>query len=88
MATTSDKKSIWPPFNLPEFSVLLFLKWSKDGSWYRLWTTLLKIHKAFLDMSSVELDGSHTPVKRGGEAVGYQGRKKAKRVRLLPIRSR
>ncbi len=26
-------------------------------------------------MSSVELDGSHTPCKNGGEAVGYQKRK-------------
>ena len=34
-------------------------------------------------MSSVELDGSHTPVKRGGQAVGYQGRKKAKTTNML-----
>ena len=26
-------------------------------------------------MSSVEFDGSHTPAKNGGDAVGYQGRK-------------
>ncbi|MBK8444551.1 MAG: hypothetical protein IPL35_14565 [Sphingobacteriales bacterium] len=29
-------------------------------------------------MSNVEFDGSHTPVKRGGQAVGYQGRKACK----------
>ena len=29
-------------------------------------------------MSSVEFDGSHTPAKNGGDAVGYQGRKAAK----------
>jgi hypothetical protein len=29
----------------------------------------------YLDMSSIELDGSHTPAKNGGDAVGYQGRK-------------
>jgi transposase len=60
-----------------------FSRWSKDGSWHRLWTTLLKIYKRILDMSSVELDGSHTPAKRGGQAVGYHGRKKAKTTNML-----
>ena len=60
-----------------------FSRWSKDGSCYRLWTTLLKIYKRILDMSSVALDGSHTFAKRGGEAVGYQGRKKAKTTNML-----
>jgi transposase len=60
-----------------------FSKWSKDGSWYRLWIALLKIYKSFLDMSSVALDGSHTLAKRGGESVGYQGRKKAKTTNML-----
>ena len=60
-----------------------FSKWSKDGSWYKLWTAVLKINKAILDMSSTELDGSHTPAKRGGEAVAYQGRKKAKTTNML-----
>ena len=32
-------------------------------------------HRRNLDLSCVQLDGSHTPCKRGGEAVGYQGRK-------------
>lgn len=49
-------------------------RWSKDGSWKRMWTELLRINKGSLDLSSIQLDGSHTPVKRGGEAVGYQCR--------------
>ena len=36
-----------------------FNRWSKDGSWQRMWTQLLKINKAQLDMSSVQFDGSH-----------------------------
>jgi hypothetical protein len=36
-------------------------------------------------MSSIQLDGTHTPAKRGGEAVGYQGRKKSKTSNLLII---
>lgn len=34
-------------------------------------------------MSSVQLDGSQTPVKRGGIAVGYQNRKKCKTSNIL-----
>ena len=60
-----------------------FSKWSKDGSLYRLWTTYLKSVKYLLDMSSTQLDGSHTIAKRGGQAVGYQGRKKAKTTNML-----
>lgn len=51
-----------------------FKKWCKDGSWKRVWTNLLAKKKACLDLSSAQLDGSHTCSKGGGEAVGYQGR--------------
>ncbi len=60
-----------------------FNKWSKDGSWKQMWIKLLSIHKSTLDMSSVQFDGSHTPAKRGGEAVGYQRRKKSKTTNAL-----
>ena len=60
-----------------------FRKWSKDKSWKQMWTKLLSLHKTTLDMSSVQLDGSHTPAKRGGEAVAYQHRKKAKTTNAL-----
>lgn len=60
-----------------------FWKWSKDGSWKQMWTALLALNKAKLDMSSVQFDGSHTPAKRGGQAVGYQGRKKVKTTNAL-----
>lgn len=60
-----------------------FQKWSKDGSWQQVWTILLENNKHNLDLSSVQLDGSHTPAKRGGQAVGYQGRKKCKTTNML-----
>lgn len=41
-----------------------------------------------LDMSSVQLDGTHTPVKRGGIAVGYQERKKCKTSNVLLLTDR
>jgi len=62
-----------------------FQKWSKDGSWELIWKTILKEHKDVLDMSSIQLDGTHTPTKRGGVAVGYQGRKKSKTSNMLII---
>lgn len=65
-----------------------FAKWSKDGSWYRMWTALLALHKSFLDMSSVQLDGSHTPAKRGGACTAYQGRKKCKTTNMLFLTDR
>lgn len=60
-----------------------FNKWAKDGSWKRLWQSVLTVNKSRLDMSSVALDGSHTPAKRGGEAVAYQGRKKCKTTNAI-----
>ena len=44
---------------------------------------MLDKFKSKLDLSSVQLDGTHTPTKRGGEAVGYQGRKKCKTSNML-----
>lgn len=62
-----------------------FQKWSKDGSWQTMWQLLLRKHKHHLDLSSIQLDGTHTPTKRGGQAVAYQGRKKCKTSNMLII---
>ena len=60
-----------------------FNAWRKDGSWQGVWLRLLRENRAHLDYSSVQLDGSHTPAKNGGAAVGYQGRKKARTTTAL-----
>ena len=65
-----------------------FDKWSRDGSWERLWTSRLKVHKDRLDMSSVQLDGSHTRARMGGQAVGYQARKASKTTNMLFLTDR
>jgi hypothetical protein len=44
---------------------------------------MLKKNLRYLDMSSVEFDGSHTPAKNGGDAVGYQGRKSSNTTNAL-----
>ncbi len=38
-----------------------------------------------IDTHHLNLDGSHALAKKGGEAVAYQGRKKAKTSNVLPI---
>ncbi len=60
-----------------------FQKWSKDGSWERIQQTILSRYKYLLDLLSVQLDGTHTPTKRGGEAVAYQDRKRTKTSNML-----
>jgi transposase len=46
--------------------------------WEDCWIKLLSKNKSKLDLSSGDLDGSHTSALRGGEEVAYQGRKKRK----------
>lgn len=58
-----------------------FNEWVKDGFWRKVWIAILSTNS--LDLSSIQLDGSHTLCKQGGEAVGYQGRKKAKTTNNL-----
>ncbi len=60
-----------------------FNEWRKDGSWKKLSVTLLHLHKPRLDLSNIQLDGSHTRTHNGGAAIGYQGRKAARTTNLL-----
>lgn len=60
-----------------------FRKWCKNGSWRSGWIQLLSGHKADLDLSSADIDGSHTPALKGGEEVSYQGRKSRKTTNSL-----
>jgi transposase len=65
-----------------------FRKWSRDGSLERVWQHSVQMVKADLDVSVLNLDGSHALAKKGGEAVTYQGRKRAKTSNILPITDR
>ena len=62
-----------------------YRKWSRDGSLKRVWQHSIEVVGRFLDVSELNLDGSHTIAKKGGESVAYQGRKKAKTSNILPI---
>lgn len=72
----------------PDAVAYHFRKWSKDGSLTKVWqgsVQNLKEEPDALDVSELNLDGSHTIAKKGGESVAYQGRKKAKTSNILPI---
>jgi len=65
-----------------------FRKWCKNGEWKSVWTNLLSRHSDKLDMSSIDLDGSHTHATKGGESTGYQGRKKSNTTNSLYLTDR
>jgi transposase len=58
-------------------------KWSMDGSWEKVWNMVIYKYANRLDLSCIQIDGTHTPAKRGGESTGYQGRKKSKTTNML-----
>lgn len=60
-----------------------FNKWANDGSLQRASTNLLAQNRSLLDLSCIQLEGSHTPAKNGRQALGYQGRKKAHTTNML-----
>ncbi len=62
-----------------------FRKWSRDGSLERVWQHSILTIQNELDLSVLNLDGSHALAKKGGEAVAYQSRKRAKTSNILPI---
>lgn len=54
-----------------------FRKWVSEGSIRKVWIELLKQQRKLLDLSCMQLDGSQTICKNGGECMGYQSRKAA-----------
>jgi transposase len=62
-----------------------FRKWSRDGSLQRVFEHSIEAVQDLLDLSVLNVDGSHAVAKKGGEAVAYQGRKQAKTSNILPM---
>ncbi|GHV41411.1 hypothetical protein FACS1894179_09390 [Bacteroidia bacterium] len=60
-----------------------FRKWCKNGDWCQSWIHILSTHKRELDLSSADIDGSHTPALKGGQQVAYQARKSRKTTNAL-----
>lgn len=60
-----------------------FRRWVRDGSIKRVWMELLKQQRQLLDLSCIQLDGSQSLCKNGGECIGYQSRKAARSCNSL-----
>lgn len=88
MGTTADC-SRWTASRKKEISwqavYYHFQKWSGDGSLERVWQHSIQTIQAELNLSHLNLDGSHALAKKGGESVAYQQRKRAKTSNILPI---
>jgi len=65
-----------------------YRNWCKKDVWKESWISLLSKYKSKLDLSSSDLDGSHTTALKGGQEVGYQGRKKRKTTNALYLTDR
>lgn len=65
-----------------------YRKWCRSGAWQSCWTGYLSGNRSKIDLSSGDLDGSHTTALRGGELVAYQGRKKRKTTNALYLTDR
>ncbi len=62
-----------------------YRKWCRDGSMKKVWVHSIESIRSLLELSELNLDGSHTIAKKGGESAKYQGRKKAKTTNILPL---
>lgn len=62
-----------------------FSHWSHDGSLKKVWQQSILTIQPDLNLSELNLDGSHSLAKKGGESVSYQRRKKGKTSNILPI---
>lgn len=60
-----------------------FRKWVLDGSWEKAFQNILTKYRCHLDLSVANFDGTHSPAKKGGKQVAYQGRKKCKTSNTL-----
>ena len=58
-------------------------KWCSQDLFSTLFKDFIAIHRFLFDCSILNLDGSHSIAKRGGEKVAYQGRKKASTSNIL-----
>ena len=65
-----------------------FQKWSAEGRLERVWQQSIQTMRQDLDLTHLNLDGSHALAKKGGESGAYQPRKRAKTSNILPITDR
>ncbi len=79
-----DIECINPPFSW-QLVYYFYRKWCKQGVFETMFLTFLEIQKDKLDTEKLNLDGTHSLVKKSAESVAYQHRKKAKTSNMLII---
>ena len=55
-----------------------FRKWSGDGSFRKIFENSIQSVRAFLNLSEINLDGTHTIAKKGANPSNIKGEKKPK----------
>ena len=60
-----------------------FARWCKEKVWEQAKEKIFEKYKNHLDLSSIQLDGSQSLAKGGGENVGYQLRKRGMTSNML-----
>ncbi len=65
-----------------------FRQWCKDGSWQKSRESLLGRNRDKIDLSSADIDVSHTVARRGGGEVGGAAHKAAQTTNAIFITDR
>jgi transposase len=77
-----DLESITPPFSW-QLVYYYYRKWVNAGVFKTMFEVYLYLQKDKLDTENLNLDGTHSYVKKACESVGYQYRKKGKTSNVL-----
>jgi transposase len=77
-----DLESITPPFSW-QLVYYYYRKWVKLGIFKKIFEVYLELQKDKLDTENLNLDGTHSYVKKACESVGFQYRKKGKTTNVL-----
>jgi len=77
-----DLESITSPFSW-QLVYYYYTKWTKAGVFKKMFEVYLELQKDKLDTENLNLDGTHSYVKRACESAGYQYRKKGKTSNVL-----
>jgi len=77
-----DIEELNPPFSW-QIVYYYYQKWCEVGIFSQLYNLFLKANKDILDLSNLNLDGTHTATKKAVESSGYQKRKSARTSNIL-----
>lgn len=77
-----DIESCKPPFSW-QTVYYYYRKWSEKGVFKQMFETYLEIQKDKLDTEKLNLDGTHSLVKKSSQSTAYQFRKRGRTSNIL-----